>query len=96
MDSTGNTLTPEEQRRERVALETATHLLKGVITLPMEGYRARFSDQLNRKDLDFIALTDVERVPLNGEPATRHSFLSVARSAVLVGFPLNGDGTQFV
>ena len=96
MNSPSNEIATEEPRRERVALETATHLLKGVITLPGEGYRARFSDHLNRKDLDFIALTDVERVPLNGEPSTHHSFLSVARSAVLVGFPLNGDGTQAV
>jgi Family of unknown function (DUF6812) len=83
---------PEEPRRERVALETATHLFKGTITLPADGYRARFSDHLNRSDLAFIALTDVEKAPLSGGPSTRYPFLSVARAAVVAGYPLDGDG----
>jgi hypothetical protein len=41
--------------------------------------------------LDFIAMTDVERIPLNGEAPSRHPFLSVARSAVVIGFPLDGE-----
>jgi hypothetical protein len=86
---------PEEPRRERVALETATHLFKGTITLPADGYRARFSDHLNRSDLAFIALTDVEKVPLGGGPSTRYPFLSVARAAVVAGYQLEDESSDF-
>lgn len=91
MEYTSQSDRPQELKHERVALETATHLFKGTITLPLDGYRARFSDHLNRQDLSFIALTDVERVPLDGGPLSYHPFLSVAKTAIVAGYQLD-DG----
>jgi hypothetical protein len=85
------TASPEAKRTERVALETATHLVKGIVTLPAQGYRARFSDYLNRQDIDFIALTDVEKAPLGGNPVESYPFLVVARKAVVFGYSLDHD-----
>ncbi len=76
-------------RTERVGVETATHSIRGTVSLPQQGYRARFSDYLNRADVDYISLTDAERVPLEGGAPETHSFLAVARSTVLFGYPLD-------
>ncbi|MDX6589643.1 MAG: hypothetical protein QOI84_917 [Solirubrobacterales bacterium] len=80
-------------RTERVAVETATHLIRGSIALPREGYRARFSDHLNRHDVDYLSLTDAERVPLEGGEPTTYGFLAVARSAVVFGYPLEDENS---
>ena len=85
-----DTATPEQKRTEVVAVETATHLVRGTVTLPVDGYRARFSDYLNRADLDFISLTDVEKEPLRGGTATRHDYLAVARESILFAYPAGG------
>lgn len=82
-----DTATPEEKRTEEVALETESQLIRGTVTLPVEGYRARFSDYLNRADLDFIALIDAEKEPLGDGTCTRHAFLAVARKAILFAYP---------
>ena len=74
-------------------METATHLIRGTITLPREGYRARFSDLLNRNDIDYLSLTDAERVPLEGGEPTTYGFLAVARSAVVFGYPLEDENS---
>ena len=83
-----DTATPEHKRTELVAVETATHVIRGTISLPLEGYRARFSDYLNRADLDFISLTAAEKESLRGGGATRHDYLAVARSSILFAYPL--------
>lgn len=82
-----DTATPEQKRTEVVAVETATHLVKGTVTLPVEGYRPRFSDYLNRADLDFISLIDAEKEPLRGGAPTRHDFLAVSRASILFAYP---------
>lgn len=89
--STGDPAVTGTSRTERVGLETATHSIRGTVSLPLQGYRARFSDYLNRGDIDYISLTDVERAPLGGGTAEHHSFLAVAREAVLFGFPLEDE-----
>ena len=50
----------KERRVERVQFETDRHRIVGDVTLPPEGYQSRFSDSLNRADVDFIPLVDVE------------------------------------
>lgn len=75
---------------KRVTVETSTHAIHGMVTLPMDGYRARFSDLLNRQDLDYLSLSEAEKVPLDGGIGTRHSYLAVARSAILFGYPVEG------
>jgi uncharacterized protein DUF6812 len=79
------------RRSTRVTLETSTHTIHGLVTLPAEGYRARFSDLLNRRDLDYLSLSDAEKVPLGSGAASRHAFLAVARTAILFGYPADGQ-----
>ena len=79
-----------ESRVERVVLETERHRIVGDLTLPKEGYRSRLSDFLNRGDLDFIPLVNVEMssVSPNGSEPERRSFLAVARSHIQLAHPI--------
>ena len=78
-----------ETRVERVVLETDRHRIVGDLTLPREGYRSRLSDFLNRGDLDFIPLVNVELEPIgNGEGSEHRSFLAVARAHIQLAHPL--------
>ena len=82
-----------ESRVERVVLETDRHRIVGDLTLPREGYRSRLSDFLNRGDLDFIPLVNVELTPLGGNGAApeQRPFLAVARSHIQLAHPLERD-----
>jgi hypothetical protein len=74
-----------ENRMERVVLETARYRITGDLTLPREGYRSRISDFLNRGDLDFIPLVNVEIEPLRGDApgsTERRDFVAVARGQI--------------
>jgi hypothetical protein len=76
-----------ETRVERVILETDRHVISGDLTLPREGYRSRLSDFLNRGDLDFIPLVNVEISPMgNGAAPERRSFIAVARMHVQLAY----------
>ena len=71
--------------RKRVRVETARHVIEGVLQLPTEGYRSRTTDYLNAHDSDFVALTDATVRPLDSGNATEHEFIAVnLRHAVLV------------
>ena len=76
-----------ENRTERVVLETDRYIITGDVRLPKEGYRSRFSDFLNRGDLDFIPLVDVEIASANGGAPQHRDFTVVARSHVRVAYP---------
>lgn len=76
-----------ETRVERVVLETPRHRIIGDLTLPREGYRSRLSDFLNRGDLEFIPLVNVEISSTNGGATDGRSFLAVARSHVQLAYP---------
>lgn len=82
-----------ETRVERVIMETAHHRIVGDLTLPREGYRSRLSDFLNRGDLDFIPLVNVEIRSLNGaaDAVEERPFLAVARTHVQLAYPLEGE-----
>ncbi len=86
-----DTAESERKRTVRVGLETATHSILGTLTLAPHGYRARFSDHLNRSDIDYVSLTDAEKTPLGGGPTESHPFLAVARKAVVFGYSLEHD-----
>ena len=79
-----------ESRVERVVLETDRHRIVGDLTLPKEGYRSRLSDFLNRGDLDFIPLVNVEMTTVSGNGAApeQRSFLAVARSHIQLAHPI--------
>lgn len=77
------------RRRERVVFETDRHLIVGDVTLPPEGYQSRFSDAVNRADVAFIPLLDVEISPLGGGEATRRDFVVLAKEHVRLAYPVD-------
>lgn len=78
-----------ENRRERVVVETSRYRITGDLTLPREGYRSRLSEYLNHGDVAFLALTDVEIVPLEGLGASveRRPFVAVAVRHIEIAHP---------
>jgi hypothetical protein len=68
-----------EERRERIRVETPRHRIEGSLMLARDGYRSRVSDMLNASERDFLTLTDVTLVPLDGGPVERHAFMAIAR-----------------
>lgn len=78
------------RRRERVVFETDRHMVTGDITLPPEGYQSRFSDAVNRADVAFIPLLDVEISPLGGGMAERRDFIVLAKEHVRIAYPFDG------
>lgn len=81
-------LSGDRRRRERVLFETDRHLVIGDLTLPAEGYQARFSDAVNRSDVAFIPLIDVEVTPLAGGETVKHDFLVLAKAHVRLAHPV--------
>jgi hypothetical protein len=79
-----------DNRIERIVLETASQRIVGDLTMPREGYRSRLSDYLNRGDLDFIPLANVEISPLDGSSVLEREFVAVARGHIRFAYPLDG------
>jgi hypothetical protein len=77
------------RRRERVVFETDRHLVVGDVTLPPEGYQSRFSDAVNRPEVPFIPLLDVEISPLDGGPPKRRDFIVLGKEHVRLAYPLD-------
>jgi hypothetical protein len=77
-----------EHRIERAVFETDRQRIVGDLTLPPEGYQSRFSDLLNREDLSFIPLVNVEVSPLAGGEVNRHPFPALGKLHVRVAYPL--------
>ena len=81
------------RRRERVVFETDRHMVVGDVTLPPEGYQSRLSDAVNRVDVAFIPLLDVEISPLEGGGvAERRDFVVLGKRHVRLAYPLDGGG----
>ena len=76
-------------RRQRIVLDTNRCRIVGDLLLPADSYRNRLSDLLNRQELDFISLTDVEITPNDGRPSQKHDFLAVGRSHVELAYELD-------
>lgn len=77
-----------ERRVERAAFETDMQLVVGDVTLPPAGYQSRFSDSLNRDDLDFLPLTNVEITSLRDGKVSERAFVVLAKQHVRVAYPL--------
>jgi Family of unknown function (DUF6812) len=77
-----------ERRVERVQFETDRHIVIGNVFLPPEGYQSRFSDSLNRPDISFIPVVDVEIRPLEGGETVRRDFIVVGKEHVRIAFPI--------
>jgi hypothetical protein len=76
------------RRRERVVFETNRHVVVGDVTLPPEGYQSRFSDAVNRPELAFIPLVNVEICPHEGGAPVHHDFVALAKAQVHFAHPL--------
>ncbi len=77
-----------ERRVERAAFETDKHLIVGDITLPPAGYQSRFSDSLNRADLEFVSLTNVEITSLADGRVSERPFIVLSKSHIQIAYPL--------
>jgi hypothetical protein len=77
-----------ERRVERTVFETDRHLLVGDVTLPPAGYQSRFSDSLNRTDLEFVPLTNVEITAFDGGEVSKRPFAVVSKRHIRLAYPL--------
>lgn len=76
-----------EHRVERAVFETDRQLVVGDVTLPPEGYQSRFSDVLNRRDFDFLPLTNVEITSLIDGKVSERPFMVLSKSQVRIAYP---------
>jgi hypothetical protein len=76
------------KRVERAAFETDRLLVIGDVTLPPEGYQSRFSDSLNRADMEFLALTDCDVTSLADGSTRREEFLMLSKRHVRLAYPV--------
>ena len=81
----------QQQRRERVELETARYLITGYVTLAEQGFRSRVSDLLNAGEQEFLSLTDVEIEPLDGGEVRNRDFVAVSRHHIVFVVPMGED-----
>lgn len=79
-----------DQRAIRILAETDRYRITGIVRLPPDGYRSRLSDYLNTPEHSFLALTDVDITPLDGnEPAEQHRFLALSLHHIVFAVPLD-------
>ncbi|MGE0067519.1 MAG: hypothetical protein AB7T48_09220 [Solirubrobacterales bacterium] len=78
-----------ERRVERAAFETDAHLVVGDVTLPPAGYQSRFSDSLNRGDLEFVPLTNVEVTSLRDGKVSERPFMVVSKAHIRIAYPVH-------
>ena len=74
-------------RVERAVFETDRQLVVGDVTLPPEGYQSRFSDVLNRADLDFLPLTNVEITSLVDGRISERPFVVIGKQQIRIAYP---------
>jgi hypothetical protein len=84
----------KDRRVERVQFETDRHRIVGDVTLPPEGYQSRFSDSLNRPDVTFIPVVNVEISSIMGGDIERRPFVVVCKSHVRIAFPIDSGQQQ--
>ena len=78
----------KDRRVERVLFETDRQRIVGDVTLPPEGYQSRFSDSLNRGDLEFVPLTNVEITSLVDGRVSERPFLVLSKRHIRLSYPL--------
>ena len=77
-----------EHRDERIVVETDRYRISGALHLPRDGYRSRLTDYLNAAERAFLALTDVELTPLNGDgPIEQRPFLALSINHIVLAMP---------
>jgi hypothetical protein len=81
-----------QRRTERAAFETDRLLVVGDVTLPPEGYQSRFSDSLNRAELEFLPLTNCDITTLADGKTIHQDFLMLSKSHIQFAYPVAEDG----
>ena len=76
------------RRVERVAFQTDRFLIVGDVTLPPEGYQSRFSDSLNRSELEFVSLTNCDVTTLADGTTRRQDFLMLSKRHIQAAYPV--------
>jgi hypothetical protein len=76
------------KRIERAAFETDRLMVVGNVTLPPEGYQSRFSDAMNRDDVDFLSLTDCDLTSLVDGRTERREFVLLSKRHIRVAYPV--------
>lgn len=80
-----------DQHEQRIVVETAGYRITGSLQMPRDGYRSRLTDFLNASERAFIALTDVDLVPLDASGTPEHrDFLALSLSQVVLAMPAEG------
>jgi hypothetical protein len=77
-----------ERRVERAVFETDRHMIVGDVTLPPAGYQSRFSDSLNRGDLSFVPLTNVEMTSLLDGKVSERPFIVLSKHHIRLSYPI--------
>ncbi len=76
------------RRVERAAFETDRLLVVGDVTLPPEGYQSRFSDSLNRTELEFLPLTNCDVTSLTDGQTRKQNFMVLSKRHIRVAYPV--------
>ena len=77
-----------EHREEHIIVETDRHRISGLVRLPADGYRSRLTDYLNSAEREFLALTEVEVVSLNGTSRVeRRDFVALSLRHIVLAMP---------
>jgi hypothetical protein len=77
-----------EHRDERIVVETDRYRISGVLHLPRDGYRSRLTDYLNAGERSFLALTDAEITPLDGNGLTElRPFVALSINHIVLAIP---------
>jgi hypothetical protein len=82
------------RRVARAAFETDRLMVVGDVTLPPEGYQSRFSDSLNRSELEFLPLTNCEVTSLADGQQRRQGFMMLSKRHIRCAYPIEVPGAD--
>lgn len=84
-----------DHRDERIVVETGRYRLTGVLRLPKDGYRSRLTDYLNASERNFLPLTDVEIMLLDGDhERERRAFVALSLSQIVLAMPADAHQVE--
>jgi len=75
------------RRVERATFETDRQLVEGDLTLPPQGYQSRFSDALNRGEIEFVPLTNAKVTHLADGSVSELPFLVLSKRHIRLAYP---------
>lgn len=83
-----------DHRDERIIVETQRHRVTGLLRLPKDGYRSRLTDYLNASEREFLPLTDVEIVPLDGGEHEQRGFVALSLRQIVLAMPADASRAE--